>query len=122
MCSRRRSGALRSCGYSRCELKVARHFDDLGDRAGAWREFALEFEEILAEADRRIAADPNATRALRDARERCYRNAGGFLRSYRESRAMQPVEEWGLLASAIRWVEDLEAQLSRDAVRTLRVD
>jgi len=35
---------------------------------------------------------------------------------------MQPVEEWGLLASAIRWVEDLEAQLSRDAVRTLRVD
>jgi hypothetical protein len=103
-------------------LKVARRFDDLGDLAGIWREFAQEFEEILAEADRRIAAEPNATRALRDARERCYRNAGGFLRSYRDSGARPPVEEWGLLASAIHWVEDLEAQLSRDAVRTLRTD
>jgi hypothetical protein len=102
-------------------MKVARRFDDLGDRAGIWREFAVEFEEILAEADRRIAADPNATRALRDARERCFRNAGGFLRSYRDGRTMRPVQEWGLLASAIQWVEELEAQLSRDAVRTLRV-
>lgn len=103
-------------------MKVARRFDELGDRAAVWREFADEFTEILAEADRRIAADPNSTRALRDARERCYRNAGGFLRSYRETRTMQPVEEWGLLASAIHWVEELEAQLSRDAVRTLRTD
>lgn len=101
-------------------MKVARRFDHLGDRAEAWREFAREFEEILGEADRRIAADPKATRALHDARERCRRNAGGFLRSYREGLTMRPIEEWRLLASAIHWVEDLEAQLSRDAVRVLR--
>jgi len=36
--------------------------------------------------------------------------------------ARPAVEEWALLASAIHWVEELEAQLSRDAVRTLRID
>ncbi len=94
-------------------MRLAKRFEILGDPAAFAMEFEREAQEVIAEADRRLALG-RSTKALREARDRAERKG---LAPVQRSTGASALERWGSLASAVHWIEQLEQQMENGTKR-----